>query len=377
MEKRIVLTGGPGSGKTTVINNIIKIFSSLGVKVIVVPETATEIITSGIKPFGEDPVDMLAFQELVMKQQLNKEKVIDDAVKMYTTKYPDKDFLIIYDRGTIDNKSYITDEEFMDVLKKVTNKNNYSELLNKYDLVIGLVGAKEFYTLENNSARSESPDYALKLGERTLKSWVGHPKLKIVGPKEHMEDKVNEVANYINELLNKKAVKNQRKYLVDLSLTDLKYISENATPVYIKQVYLKSNNNEEKRLRKTVIDSSPLYELTIYEYLDDGRKVLKSSKKLDEKMYNELLSFKIEGSKVISKYRLYFSYQETYMYLDLFEDGIMNPDDAILEINVTDNENIVIPPFIKVVEEVSNNHEFDNYSKSIESNNKKLKRVIS
>ena len=56
----------------------------------------------------------------------------------------------------------------MDVLKKVTNKNNYSELLNKYDLVIGLVGAKEFYTLENNSARSESPDYALKLGERTL-----------------------------------------------------------------------------------------------------------------------------------------------------------------------------------------------------------------
>ena len=192
-----------------------------------------------------------------------------------------------------------------------------------------------------------------------------------------MEDKVNEVANYINELLNKKAVKNQRKYLVDLSLTDLKYISENATPVYIKQVYLKSNNNEEKRLRKTVIDSSPLYELTIYEYLDDGRKVLKSSKKLDEKMYNELLSFKIEGSKVISKYRLYFSYQETYMYLDLFEDGIMNPDDAILEINVTDNENIVIPPFIKVVEEVSNNHEFDNYSKSIESNNKKLKRVIS
>ena len=76
MEKRIVLTGGPGSGKTTVINNIANIFSSLGVKVIVVPETATEIITSGIKPFGEDPVDMLAFQELVLKQQLSKEKVM-------------------------------------------------------------------------------------------------------------------------------------------------------------------------------------------------------------------------------------------------------------------------------------------------------------
>ena len=65
------------------------------------------------------------------------------------------------------------------------------------------------------------------------------------------------------------------------------------------------------------------------------------------------------------------------MYLDIFEDEVMNPENAILEINVTDNENIVIPPFINVVEEVSNNHEFDNYSKSIEPNNKKLKRVIS
>ena len=61
MEKRIVLTGGPGSGKTTVLNSIVNIYSSLGVKVIVVSETATEIINSGIKPFGDDKIDLLDF----------------------------------------------------------------------------------------------------------------------------------------------------------------------------------------------------------------------------------------------------------------------------------------------------------------------------
>ena len=61
MEKRIVLTGGPGSGKTTVINNIANIFSSLGVKVIVVPETATVFLSwlwRAIEKFNE-PLTLL------------------------------------------------------------------------------------------------------------------------------------------------------------------------------------------------------------------------------------------------------------------------------------------------------------------------------
>ena len=52
MYKKIVLTGGPCSGKTTSIQKIEEEFTQLGYKVIIVPEAAPILINSGIRPFG-------------------------------------------------------------------------------------------------------------------------------------------------------------------------------------------------------------------------------------------------------------------------------------------------------------------------------------
>ena len=51
---RVVLTGGPASGKTTLISRILKEFKQDdGWRVITIPETATELISGfGINPFG-------------------------------------------------------------------------------------------------------------------------------------------------------------------------------------------------------------------------------------------------------------------------------------------------------------------------------------
>ena len=51
---RIVLTGGPAAGKTTLISRVLKEFKQdEGWKVITIPETSTELISGfGIKPFG-------------------------------------------------------------------------------------------------------------------------------------------------------------------------------------------------------------------------------------------------------------------------------------------------------------------------------------
>lgn len=368
MEKRIVLTGGPGSGKTTVLNNIVNIYSNHGVKVIVVPETATEIITAGIKCFGEDAIDLVDFQELIMRLQLAKEDVYDRAINMYKKAYPDRDVLVIYDRGTIDNKAYINDDQFIDVLNRLNNVKSYSDLLNKYDLVIDLVGAKEFYTRDNNKARSEDVDGALSLGVTTLKSWIGHPKIKIVLPKDEMQDKIDEAVSYIDEIMDKKPIKNQKKYLVDLDKTDIGTVMMNGKTSYIEQSYLMSKEDEEKRIRKVIIDDSISYELTVYKILKDGRKLQVSSKFISEKMYSELLEFKRSDSETIRKNRMYFDYNGTYMYLDVFD----NEDIGYLEINITDNEEVVIPPFVSVIEDVTDKKDYSNMNKSLVNGIKKV-----
>ena len=59
---KIVLTGGPAAGKTTLTSQILKEFKQEdGWRVITIPETATDLISGfGIKPFG-NCMSMLAF----------------------------------------------------------------------------------------------------------------------------------------------------------------------------------------------------------------------------------------------------------------------------------------------------------------------------
>ena len=50
--KKIVITGGPCSGKSTMLNLIENTFTEKGYKVLIVSETATELIRGGISPLG-------------------------------------------------------------------------------------------------------------------------------------------------------------------------------------------------------------------------------------------------------------------------------------------------------------------------------------
>ena len=61
-----VLTGGPCGGKSTAINKIYQDLSERGYKVLIVPETATELINSGITV---NFVGSVRFQEILFYKQ--------------------------------------------------------------------------------------------------------------------------------------------------------------------------------------------------------------------------------------------------------------------------------------------------------------------
>ena len=145
--RKIVITGGPSAGKTTGLSWIQNAFTKLGYTVLFVPETATELISGGVAPWtcGTN----LDYQKCQMRLQLEKERLF---VRAARTMNVDK-ILIVCDRGAMDNRAYMNDEEFAAVLEDIGSTEE--RLLGSYDAVFHMVtaakGAEEFYTFETTA----------------------------------------------------------------------------------------------------------------------------------------------------------------------------------------------------------------------------------
>lgn len=359
---KIVLTGGPCAGKTTALSRVEQNLTEQGYKVFVVSESATELIKGGIRPFGDDAIDMIEFQDLILKYQLSKEKIYEQAIEKLSE---DKKCVIIYDRGIIDNKAYIGQTNFDMVLKR----QGLSELglMDNYDMIIHLVtsadGKEQFYTLENNQARSESASEAVTLDRKTMAAWAGHSNLKIIDNKTDFDEKINLVIDEINNLLgNPITIRKERKYLVNLESSDLSYLTENnSMEINLKQTYLESENGYERRLRKRTFNNQSTYYLTVQKKVKNLTKIV-TDKKVTEKEYLRLLDiYKVKGE--IEKTRYSFTLNKQYYRLDIFEDNLV-----ILEVDATkENKNIVIPEFLEVLKEVTDDERYQNINIALKS----------
>lgn len=203
MIKRIVLTGGPCAGKTTVLSKIKQDLCEKGYKVFIVGESASELINGGITPF-EDGMGMINFQRFIMLYQYQKEELYNKAVM----DCKDENIVIIYDRGLLDNKAYIIEEEFDMILKELSlildNKIDEMDIVSRYDMVIHLVtsAGKIGYSLENNRARYENENEAIMLDTRTMHSWFNHNNLHIVDSTDNFDDKIDNVLELVHSCLN-------------------------------------------------------------------------------------------------------------------------------------------------------------------------------
>ena len=212
---RIVLTGGPAAGKTTLISRILKEFKQdEGWKVITIPETATELISGfGIKPFG-GCVSMLDFQDFVVSDQLHKEQLALKAAQMV----PEEHVIVLYDRALFDDKAYISDEEFRQVLARFGLTEQ--QALSHYDTVLHLVscakGAEFAYNF-GNEARYEPLELAREKDDLTLRAWRAHPNLHVIDNSVDFEDKIARGLRAVYEALGRPTQQEVwHKYLIAL-----------------------------------------------------------------------------------------------------------------------------------------------------------------
>lgn len=185
---RIVLTGGPCSGKSTIMD-VMKSIDGLHR----VPEVASIVITQlGIKPrrdFNQK------FQKLIHKTQ----KLFEETSAQYASIEGKRG--ILFDRGTVDGAAYF-DGGVIEFEKSLRTKI-YLEYF-RYDLVICLdVPPEDVYELRsiNNPARLENYKQARKLGDKIKKAWQNHHNFVFIGNDGGWDEKVRKVKEAIDEVL--------------------------------------------------------------------------------------------------------------------------------------------------------------------------------
>ena len=359
MEKhitKIVLTGGPAAGKTTLISRILKEFKQEdGWRVITIPETATELISGfGIKPFG-GCMSMLKFQDFVIADQIHKEELALKAAEVV----PEENVLIIYDRALMDDTAYISDEEFAETLYRFGGRTE-ERVLKGYDAVLHLVtcakGAEFAYNL-GNAARSESLDYAKEMDDRTLRAWSGHHNLRIIDNAINFEDKMNRGIKEIYRILGEpEPMVKKRKYLINMPPIELLCDKYKARPFDMMQTYLcVTNPNIERRIREQKNGGDYLYFYTEKHFMPDGTK-WDTEKPISEKKYRQYL---LEGDPELSavhktKYRFVFG--DCRFEIDVYP---FCTDKAVM-FRYSDKEETFLPPEVEVIKEVTGDPTYKN-----------------
>jgi len=187
---RIVITGGPCSGKTTAIKRLPKLLEKAGYHILIMPEAATQLITSGITPWDCQSTD--TYQELQIKYQLAREELYMKAAEDISEKH-DCSVLILYDRGMLDNRAYMDDDVYDRILGKMGLSKK--EVMGWYDAVFHLEtaakGALKAYTCANNAARTETAEEAIEVNYRTLMAWQEHTKRFIIDNSTGFKKKLN------------------------------------------------------------------------------------------------------------------------------------------------------------------------------------------
>lgn len=195
--KKIVLTGGPCAGKTTVLEVLRRDFAG---QALVVPEVATILLSGGFPIPGKDvkwsPEWQAAFQTAVLPVQIQLEAAYElRAVEQGAS-------LLICDRGVLDGAAYTPGglEEFC---------RRYGvdaqEALASYHAVLHLestaVGDPEFYGQANNSARFEDLEEAARLEHATRAAWQAHPQWTLMSCVGGLEGKIQAVCNTLRALI--------------------------------------------------------------------------------------------------------------------------------------------------------------------------------
>ena len=370
--KKIVLTGGPCGGKSTVQSMLSDVFANNNWKVFRVPETATVLLSGGVSFAEMSPEQAFQFQRDLLLTMLQMEQTYFNLART-EVEQRGRNALVICDRGAMDASAYIPRDEWLRLLQEV-GKTEVQLRDERYDYVVHLVsaarGAAEFYDgPRSNHVRSEGVEAACALDVRCQQAWIGHPYMDIIDNESSLsfDDKCRRVVSCVLQRLgfpDRRFGKDIRK--CKFLINPVKYNSIDAEEVWksvpysdflVRHDFLANGS----RVRQRTQDGVSHFNLTTPRSISDhGVRIVEMRRSLTGNEYDALLS-QVDRERVgVVKQRRCFLWHNLYYQLDVFQEpvhltaGSMGGQLVILEAYLPSGVAVGdLPAFLPIVKEVT------------------------
>lgn len=357
--KKIVLTGGPCAGKTTALVRVIEHFSSLGYKVFTIPEVPTLFTQAGMNYLTKNRAFFYEGEKATLEIQLMLEDKFLRMAEQCT-----KPCIVVCDRGAMDISAYMA-PEMWDELTRATGTST-PQLRERYDAVLHLVsaadGAEQYYTTANNAQRYEQMNeeglrIARSLDKKVIHAWTGHPHLRVINNHDDFETKMRRVIKEISNVLGlPQPIEEERKYIVEVTSP----LPDDSIESEITQTYLQGDPDAEVRLRKRCWGRKQVYVHTTKKKTAENEELV-TERQINQSLYEMMLSLADPARNTIHKVRRSFIWKGQYFEVDTYQDNLQGL--TILETKgIAQGEDLKLPPFLKIVREVTGDKDYYNYN---------------
>ncbi|XP_026501676.1 TRPL translocation defect protein 14 isoform X2 [Vanessa tameamea] len=350
---KLVLTGGPCGGKTTGQSRLSTFFENLGWKVFRVPETATVLLSGGIKfadlsPDEENVITVpdeecrgrckrctaaaiaraiqgdcaMKFQENLLKTMIQIENTFFELGRTCQ-----RNCLIICDRGAMDASAFISKEKW-EAMLSANNWNSVELRDNRYNHIVHMVsaanGAEDFYSTEDHACRSEGVELARELDYNAAAAWIGHPYFDVIDNSTDFDKKMNRLIACVcqrigidtGDRLNVNSKK--RKFLVKSPLRP-----DTEFPPFqdfdVVHNYLQSDfRKAQVRLRKRGQKGHWSYIHTVRKFHPTNGQSVEVRTQLTHRDYLNMLPQRDDAHFTIFKKRRCFIFNNQYYQLDIY-----------------------------------------------------------
>lgn len=329
-----------------------------------VPETATVLLSGGVTFADLSEEQAFQFQKDLLCVMMNIEQTYFNLAKTEALK--GNKCLVICDRGTMDASAYIKKSEWARILQEL-NLNEIEIRDHRYDIVCHLItaadGAKEFYNLGTNHARSEDLEHAIRLDDLCKNAWIGHPYFDLIDNSTDFDTKCNRVVGAVLKRLGlpDRRFSSEFKKFKFLVKKDFQLKQDFPVPYQdfeVEHIFLPVKDGNQSRVRRRTQAGVSHYNITTTK-VSKADNIIEYRRSLTGREFEALIQQGDESRVPIMKKRRCFIYDNRTFQLDFFLTPESSKGTVLLEAYLPRNcDTKNLPEFIPIEKDVTDVKEY-------------------